>query len=109
MLRSLPFATAEFGNLFHSVRFWVNLPPAVKLEDPEYLAVQAENVPKVLLPNDIGTLTVLIGEFGCTVSPVKTFSKQFIYDIKLNPKAPLIFRQNPAWNTALLYPQAIYW
>jgi redox-sensitive bicupin YhaK (pirin superfamily) len=74
------------------LQFWINLPPTAKLEEPEYLAVQAELVPEINLPNDVGTLRILIGEFGCAVSPVKTFSKQFIYHLKLNPKASFSFQ-----------------
>jgi redox-sensitive bicupin YhaK (pirin superfamily) len=101
-----PFATAEFGELFHSLQFWINLPAAVKLEEPEYLAVQAEHVPEINLPNDIGVLRVLIGEFGCTVSPVKTFSKQFIYHIRLNPKASFNFRGKPGLEYGVFIPSS---
>ena len=101
-----PFTTAEFGDLFHSLQFWINLPPAAKLEEPEYLAVQAELVPEINLPNDIGTLRVLIGEFGCTVSPVKTFSRQFIYHLKLNPKASFNFQGKPGLEYGAFIPSS---
>ena len=99
-----PFATTEFGDLFHSLQFWINLPATVKPEEPEYLAVQAERVPEINLPNDIGILRVLIGVFGCTASPVKTFSKQFIYHLKLNPKAAFNFRAKPGLEYGAFIP-----
>jgi redox-sensitive bicupin YhaK (pirin superfamily) len=99
-----PFATPEFGELFHSLQFWINLPAAAKLEEAEYVAVQAEQIPELILPNDIGILLVLVGEFGCTVSPVKTFSRQFIYHIKLNPKAIFNFRSKPGLEYGIFIP-----
>lgn len=101
-----PFATAEFGELFHSLQFWVNLPPSAKYEEPEYLAVQSECVPEIILPNDTGILRVLIGEFGCTASPVKTFSKQFIYHLKLNPKAVFNFQGKPGLEYGIFIPSS---
>lgn len=72
---------------FHSVQFWINLPSANKAEAPEYMALQSEDVPEIDLPENAGTLRVLIGEFGCATSPIKTFSRQFVYHIKLSPKS----------------------
>jgi len=82
-----PLPDTENGNLFHSLQFWINLPKKNKTEDPEYKAVQAEDIPMIMLPDDAGAIRILMGEFGCNASPVKTFSKQFIYHLELNPKS----------------------
>lgn len=82
----LPFAVGK-ESLFHSLQFWINLPSQYKTEEPTYRAVQASEVPEVKLPQNAGVLRVLLGEFGSVASPVSTFSKEFIYHIKLNPKS----------------------
>jgi redox-sensitive bicupin YhaK (pirin superfamily) len=82
-----PLPDTENGNVFHSLQFWINLPSKNKPEDPEYMAVQAEEIPRIILPDDAGAMHILIGEFGCDASPVKTFSKEFIYHLELSPKS----------------------
>ncbi|HTE32666.1 MAG TPA: pirin family protein [Chryseolinea sp.] len=82
-----PLPDTENGNVFHSLQFWINLPSKNKTEDPEYMAVQAEDIPSIILPDDAGVMHILIGEFGCDASPVKTFSREFIYHLELSPKS----------------------
>jgi redox-sensitive bicupin YhaK (pirin superfamily) len=82
----LPYAVTP-DRKFHSLQFWINLPSAIKQEAPDYMAVQAADVPEVELPGNNGKLRVLLGDFGCTSSLVKTYSPQFIYHLKLNPKS----------------------
>lgn len=82
-----PLPDTVNGNLFHSLQFWINLPSKYKMEDPEFMAVQAGDIPVITLPDDAGEMRILVGEFGCDTSPVRTFSKQFIYHLELNPKS----------------------
>jgi len=82
-----PFITGTNERLFHSLQFWINLPSKNKAEEPEYMAVQSKNIPEINLPDNAGILRVLLGEFGSTSSPIKTFSREFIYHIKLNPES----------------------
>lgn len=80
-------AFQQQGGLFHGMQFWINLPAKNKADEPEYKAVNARDIPETVLPADAGTLRVLIGVCGVETSPVKTYSKQFIYHIILNPKS----------------------
>jgi redox-sensitive bicupin YhaK (pirin superfamily) len=82
-----PLPDTETGNLFHSLQFWINLPSKNKGEEPEYRAVQSKDIPEISLPDNAGVIRILLGEFGCDASPVKTFTKQFIYHLELNPKS----------------------
>ena len=82
-----PFITGTNERLFHSLQFWINLPSKNKAEEPEYMAVQSKNIPEINLPDNAGILRILLGEFGSASSPIKTFSSEFIYHIKLNPKS----------------------
>ncbi|WP_345953866.1 pirin family protein [Mucilaginibacter sp. PAMB04168] len=80
-------AFQQQGGLFHGMQFWINLPAKNKAEASEYKAVQSKDIPETQLPDDAGTLRVIIGVCGVEQSPVKTYSRQFIYHVKLNPKS----------------------
>jgi redox-sensitive bicupin YhaK (pirin superfamily) len=75
------------GGIMHGLQFWINLPAINKAESPDYMAVQASDIPEVILPNNAGMMRIVIGACGDNKSPVKTYSEQFIYHIKLNPKS----------------------
>ena len=100
-----PFAEKDNGKLFHSLQFWINLPSKNKTEEPEYMALQAAEVPEVILPENSGVLRVLLGEFGCAVSPVNIFNKEFIYHIRLNPKSVFSLRTREGMEYGILLPE----
>jgi len=75
------------GGVLHALQFWVNLPAKNKAETPDYLAVQAEDVPEIELADGAGVLRVIIGTYEGRTSPIKTFSRQFIYHLRLQPQA----------------------
>jgi redox-sensitive bicupin YhaK (pirin superfamily) len=68
----------------HGFQFWINLPPNVKNEAPEYLAVNANEVPQMQLNENSGWLKVIVGQFGKLVSKVPNYSRQYLYHIHLN-------------------------
>lgn len=92
------------NGLFHSLQFWINLPPEVKEEEPEYLNIPDEAFVKVALPQDAGTMKVLIGMCGDHASPVKTFSKQFLYHYRLNPKSTYVLETRRGLEYAAFVP-----
>jgi redox-sensitive bicupin YhaK (pirin superfamily) len=73
--------------LFHSIEFWINLPAINKTEDPECIALPGGGCPELELPGNAGLLKVLLGTCGVLHSPLKTFLKEFIYHIRINPKS----------------------
>jgi redox-sensitive bicupin YhaK (pirin superfamily) len=75
------------GGLFHGMQFWINLPAKNKAELPEYKAVTPEQIPEIELPEEAGIMRIVIGICGAEASPFKTYTQQFIYHIKLNPKS----------------------
>jgi redox-sensitive bicupin YhaK (pirin superfamily) len=97
-------AKLKGNGLYHAVQFWINLPGSNKLEAPEHTAIQSAEIPQLLLPDHAGVLRVLVGAFGSTVSPVKTFSRQFIYHIQLNPKSKFTFPAKDHLNYAAFIP-----
>jgi redox-sensitive bicupin YhaK (pirin superfamily) len=60
------------GGLFHGVQIWVNLPRTLKMTDPRYQSIEAEDVK--LLTNDDGgvLLRVIAGDIGEHQGPGST-------------------------------------
>ena len=101
-----PYATNGNNKIFHSLQFWINLPSAVKAEQPEYMVVPSEQIPEISLPDNGGMLRLLLGELGSSKAPVKTFSKEFIYHFRLNPKSKFSFSGKQELEYGALVPTA---
>ena len=71
--------------LTQALQFWINLPAREKAAPPDYVPVQAEEVPVQLLGSGAGYLRVIAGEYGYLVSKIPGYTKQFLYHIHLNP------------------------
>jgi redox-sensitive bicupin YhaK (pirin superfamily) len=69
----------------HGFQFWINLPSKNKAESPEYLALQAVDIPQRMLADDAGWLKVIVGEYEELTSRIPNYSKQFLYHIHLGP------------------------
>ncbi|HEV7783486.1 MAG TPA: pirin family protein, partial [Chitinophagaceae bacterium] len=67
--------------LTHAFQFWINLPSKQKAEPPEYLAVQASDVPQQMLPDKGGWIKVIVGKYENLASKIPNYSKQFLYHI----------------------------
>jgi redox-sensitive bicupin YhaK (pirin superfamily) len=91
----------EEGGLLHGLQFWINLPAINKAESPQYLAVQNDDFPIQELPDNDGSLKILIGEYETLNSPVQTYSRQFNYHLKLNPKATFTLNVHPDFEAAV--------
>jgi redox-sensitive bicupin YhaK (pirin superfamily) len=92
------------GGILHALQFWINLPAIHKAEEPDYLAVQAKDIPELELPEHAGTLRVVIGNLGDRQSPVKTYSKQYLYHIILQPKSKFTLTIPSEQETAAFIP-----
>ena len=69
--------------LTHAFQFWINLPSKQKAEPPEYLSVQANEVPHQKLSDERGWIKVIVGEYENLSSKIPNYSKQFLYHIHL--------------------------
>ena len=69
--------------LTHGFQFWIALPAKNKAETPEYLAVQANEVPQQILSDQRGWIKVIAGEYENLKSKIPGYSKQFLYHIHL--------------------------
>src|SRR5688500_9412574 len=60
--------------LTHGFQFWINLPAKQKAEAPEYLAIQASEIPQKILPDKSGWIKVIVGEYEGLVSKIPNYS-----------------------------------
>jgi len=68
------------------MQFWINLPAKHKADNPEYMAIQGSDIPKIILPENKGEIRVLIGKLEELESKIPTYSKLFLYHLQLNGK-----------------------
>ncbi|MDJ1494140.1 pirin family protein [Cytophagaceae bacterium DM2B3-1] len=92
------------GGVLHSLQFWVNLPAKNKIEAPAYLAVQPQDIPEIELADGTGKLRVLIGDYEGYSSPVVTFTRQFIFHIRINPGQTFQFEAESGLEYAAFIP-----
>ncbi|TKC59118.1 pirin family protein [Pedobacter hiemivivus] len=67
----------------HGFQFWINLPAKTKKEEPEYMAVQASEIPYQELTEDSGWIKVVAGAYGNMVSKIPSYSEQFLFHVNL--------------------------
>jgi len=72
-------------NRTHAFQFWINLPSKNKAEKPEYLAIQANEVPQKGLSDSGGWIKVIVGDYEDLHSAIPNYSTQFLYHIRLEP------------------------
>jgi hypothetical protein len=77
-----PDSQADNPNM-HGFQFWINLPSKIKAEKPEYLGIQANEVPKKALAGNNGWLKVIVGSYEELKSKIPNYSEQFLYHIRL--------------------------
>jgi redox-sensitive bicupin YhaK (pirin superfamily) len=69
--------------LTHAFQFWINLPSRNKAEPPEYLPIQANEIPKKRLSDNRGWIRVIAGRYENLASKIPEYSKQFLFHIHL--------------------------
>lgn len=80
----------------HGFQFWINLPAKNKAEKPEHIAIQANDVPQKVLPQDSGFIKVIVGNYEELKATIPNYSEQFLYHIQLSAgkQFPLQMRNN---------------
>jgi redox-sensitive bicupin YhaK (pirin superfamily) len=81
---NLNYDSQTESKFIHGFQFWINLPAKNKAEKPAHIAVQADDVPKKVLPDESGWLKVIVGQYEELSSTIPDYSKQFLYHIQLN-------------------------
>src|SRR5690606_22224093 len=70
----------------HAFQFWINLPAKIKAEMPEYMSIQAHEVPLKALPDNRGWIKVIAGEYEDLHSAIPNYTTQFLYHIQLEAR-----------------------
>jgi redox-sensitive bicupin YhaK (pirin superfamily) len=65
------------------VRVWINLPSYRKSEQPDYLSILSNQIPKQLLDAGAGWIKILLGEYKNVVAEIPYYSKEFFYHVHL--------------------------
>lgn len=78
---------ANEGGTLEMVQLWVNLRSTDKTAPPKYQDLRDDQFPRVVLPDDAGTVRVIAGQFGDAEGPASTFSPINLWDIQLTGKA----------------------
>lgn len=97
--------TRTGGKLLHGFQFWMNLPAEEKKKNPEYMALQAEELPLIQLADNAGTLKVVVGEYSGQTSRITTYTRQYLYHIQLNAGSKFIFPTENRLEYAVFLPQ----
>ncbi|MRT15912.1 pirin family protein [Vitellibacter sp. q18] len=90
------------GGYFQMVQLWVNLPAAHKMDPPKYQGITKEDIKKVELPEEAGTVEVIAGEYNGIKGPAFTFTPINMMNVKLKSGGTASFSFPKHFNTALL-------
>lgn len=92
----------EKGGIFHMIQLWVNLPKKDKMTDPRYQAITKEQMGKIELSDDKGSVTVVAGAYDGVKGPAKTFTPINIYIIELKKGGSIKLNEPGNFNTGML-------
>lgn len=70
----------------YAFQFWINLPSKIKKEKPEYLPLQAADIPEKQLAEEAGSIRVIAGNYLELISKIPSYSEQFLFHLKLNSR-----------------------
>lgn len=90
------------GGAFEMIQLWVNLPAKDKLSTPGYQSLTSDQITTVELPDGIGTVRVIAGQFNGQSGPAKTHTRINILDVRMAAGQSVIFNA-VAGDTALVY------
>lgn len=76
-------AYARAGGRFEMIQLWVNLPSSDKMSAPRYQGIGADDIPRVMLPENSGHVRVIAGHYGATRGAADTFSPMNVWDLQL--------------------------
>jgi len=78
---------AKRGGNFEMIQLWVNLPKKHKMDSPRYQGIKSEQIPRVELPNQMGAVRVIAGNYRDHQGPAQTFSPMNVWDVRLKKGA----------------------
>jgi redox-sensitive bicupin YhaK (pirin superfamily) len=90
------------GGPFQMVQLWVNLPAKDKMSTPKYQGVKQSEIQKFVLPENVGVVEVIAGQFRDKKGSVSTFSPIEVYNARLNQGGKVAFSLPKTFNTAFV-------
>jgi len=90
------------GGAFEMIQLWINLPKKHKMTAAKYQSILHTSKPKVELPNKMGQVFVVAGDYQGTKGIATTFSPVNLLDMHLESNADFTFRMPATFNTGLL-------
>jgi redox-sensitive bicupin YhaK (pirin superfamily) len=93
---------ARTGGFMQMAQLWVNLPARHKMTPPRYQDLKRADMGVYDLPDGMGRVEVVAGEYRGAKGPAKTFTPVQVYKARLAKGAQLDLEFPAAWNTALL-------
>lgn len=79
------------GGLLQMIQLWVNLPAKDKNTAPGYQTLVSRDIPTVALPNGVGSLRVIAGEYDGHRGPAHTFTPINLWDVRLKENGTASF------------------
>ncbi|MES2702154.1 MAG: pirin family protein [Bacteroidota bacterium] len=90
------------GGAFEMLQLWINLPKQHKMTPAKYQSIVHTSKPKITLPNNMGELYVVAGEYEGVKGVASTFSPVHMYDVHFNANADFTFKLPAHYNSGLL-------
>ena len=90
------------GGEMQMVQLWVNLPAKDKMTEPKYQNIENNDLAKVDLGNEIGSIEIIAGEFENNKGPASSFTPLSLFNFKLNKGKGTSLSFNESHNTGLL-------
>lgn len=90
------------GGAFEMLQLWINLPRKHKMTPAKYQSIVHDKKPKVELPNNMGQIYVVAGEYNGVKGIASTFSPVHMYDMHLNGNADFTFSLPANFNSGIL-------
>ncbi len=90
------------GGAFEMLQLWINLPKKHKMAPAKYQSIVHSSKPKVALPNNMGEVYVVAGEYDGVKGVASTYSPVHMYDIHYNAHADFSFSLPGNYNTGIL-------
>lgn len=90
------------GGAFEMIQLWINLPKKHKMTPAKYQSILHSTKPKKELPNNMGNVHVIAGEYESVKGIANTFSPINMYDMHLNEQADFSFQLPALYNSGIL-------
>jgi len=95
-------AWSKKGGIMQMVQLWVNLPAKYKMSKPKYQALEHKLFRKFVLPDSLGVVEVIAGNYLKTKGAAFTFTPIEMYNVKVQKGALLNFSFPEEYNTGFL-------